>query len=137
MLGDGETGEGQVWEAVAVANHYKLNNITALIDRNYLQIDGNTEDVLKLESVKDRWSSFGWNVIEIEGHDIKKILKALNEAKDHKRQPSVIILNTTKGKGVSFMENNVDFHGVPPNEMERNIAIKELTLAEKKLEASL
>jgi transketolase len=133
MLGDGETDEGQVWEAVAVANHYKLDNITALIDRNYLQIDGNTEDVLKLESVRDRWSSFGWNVIEIDGHDIKKILKALYEAKAHKRQPTAIILYTTKGKGVSFMENNIDFHGVPPNEMERNIAIKELNLAEKKL----
>ena len=137
MLGDGETGEGQVWEAVAVANHYKLDNITALIDRNYLQIDGNTEDILKLESVKDRWSSFGWNVIEIDGHNIKKIIKTLNEAKAHKRQPTVIVLNTTKGKGVSFMENNVDFHGVPPNEMERNIAIKELDITEKKLEASL
>ncbi|UCB58796.1 MAG: transketolase [Thermoplasmatales archaeon] len=136
MLGDGETDEGQVWEAVAVANHYKLDNITALIDRNYLQIDGNTEEVLKLESVRDRWSSFGWNVIEIDGHDIKKILKALDEAKAHKRQPTVIILYTTKGKGVSFMENNVDFHGVPPNEMERNIAIKELNLAEKKLETA-
>lgn len=137
MLGDGETGEGQVWEAAAVAAHYKLDNITAMIDRNFLQIDGRTEDVLKLESVRDRWSSFGWNVIEIDGHNIKQILKALEEADAHKRKPTVIILHTTKGKGVSFMENNVDFHGVPPNEMERNIAIEELTLAQKKLEVSL
>lgn len=137
MLGDGETGEGQVWEGVAVANHYKLDNITAMIDRNYLQIDGNTEDVLKLESVRDRWSAFGWNVLEIDGHDIKKIIDALIEAKEHKNQPTLIILNTVKGKGVSFMENNVDFHGVPPNEMERNIAIEELSLVEKKLEATL
>ena len=137
MLGDGETGEGQIWEAAAVASHYKLDNLTAMIDRNFLQIDGHTEDVLKLESVTDRWSSFGWNVIEINGHDIGQILDALKEADAHERQPTIIVLNTTKGKGVSFMENNVDFHGVPPNEMERNIAIKELDLAQKKLEALL
>ncbi len=137
MLGDGETGEGQIWEAAAVASHYKLDNLTALIDRNFLQIDGNTEDVLRLESVRDRWNAFGWNVIEINGHDIKQILDSLNKANAHKRQPSIIILNTTKGKGVSFMENNVDFHGVPPNEMERNLAIEELNLAQKKLEALL
>ena len=137
MMGDGETGEGQIWEAAAVAAHYKLDNLTAMIDRNFLQIDGNTEDVLKLESVRDRWGSFGWNVIEIDGHDIKQILDALKEADAYKRKPTVIVLNTTKGKGVSFMENNVDFHGVPPNEMERNLAIKELNLEQKKLEASL
>jgi transketolase len=137
MLGDGETGEGQVWEAAAVAAHYKLDNITAMIDRNFLQIDGRTEDVLKLESVYNRWKSFGWKVFETEGHDIKKILETLQKADSHRNQPCMIILNTTKGKGVSFMENNVDFHGVPPNEMERNIAIEELTLVEKKLEALL
>jgi len=137
MLGDGETGEGQVWEAAAVASHYKLDNITAMIDRNFLQIDGNTEDVLRLESVRDRWEAFGWNTIEIDGHDIKKILDALKQADKLKKKPTVIILNTTKGKGVSFMENNVDFHGVPPNELERNIAIKELDDAAKKLEAAL
>jgi len=137
MMGDGETGEGQVWEAAAVASHYKLDNLVAMIDRNYLQIDGNTEDVLKLESVKERWSSFGWNAIEIDGHSIEKILEALENADKNKNKPTVIILNTTKGKGVSFMENNVDFHGVPPNEMERNLAIEELSLLEKKLEAQL
>jgi len=135
MLGDGETGEGQVWEAAAVASHYKLDNITALLDRNYLQIDGYTEDVLKLESVRDRWSAFGWNVIETDGHDIIKIIDALKKAGEQKRQPTMIILITTKGKGVSFMENNIDFHGVPPNEMERNLAINELNIAQKKLEA--
>jgi len=137
MIGDGETGEGQIWEAAAVASHYKLDNLTAMIDRNFLQIDGRTEDVLKLESVRDRWSSFGWKVIEADGHDIEEILNALKKANAHKRQPSMIVLTTTKGKGVSFMENNVDFHGVPPNEMERNLAIEELNLAQKKLEASL
>ena len=134
MLGDGETDEGQVWEAASAASHYKLDKLTALIDRNFLQIDGNTEEVLRLESVRDRWSSFGWHVIEINGHDINQILDALNEADDHKNQPSVIILNTVKGKGVSFMENNVDFHGVPPNEREYNLAMKELDLLQRKLE---
>jgi transketolase len=137
MMGDGETGEGQVWEAAAVASNYKLDNLVAMIDRNYLQIDGNTEDVLKLEPVKERWGSFGWHTIEIDGHNIEKILEALAQADNNKNKPTIIILNTTKGKGVSFMENNVDFHGVPPNEMERNLAIEELSLLEKKLEAQL
>ena len=135
MLGDGETDEGQIWEAAAVASHYKLDNLTAFIDRNFLQIDGNTEDVLRLESVRDRWSSFGWFVIEINGHDMIQILHALEEADSNRRQPSMIILNTVKGKGVSFMENNVDFHGVAPNEMEYKLAMKELNLLEEKLEA--
>jgi len=135
MIGDGETDEGQIWEAAAIAAHYKLDNLTALIDRNFLQIDGNTEEVLKLESVNERWSSFGWNVIEIDGHNIKEILDALKEANETKNKPTLIILNTTKGKGVSFMENNVDFHGVPPNKMERDIAFEELTKEEKRLEA--
>ncbi|PNX51621.1 MAG: transketolase [Thermoplasmata archaeon M8B2D] len=137
MLGDGETDEGQIWEAAAIASHYKLDNITAMLDRNFLQIDGNTEDVLKLEPVVDRWKSFGWNVIECDGHDIKKILKALKQGDAHKGQPTLIILKTRKGKGVSFMENVVDFHGVPPNEDERNRAIKELDDSQKKLEALL
>jgi transketolase len=137
MLGDGETDEGQVWEASAVASHYKLDNLTALLDRNFLQIDGRTEDVLRLESVADRWGSFGWHVIEIDGHDIAQIIDALNEADSHKNQPSVIILNTVKGKGVSFMENNVDFHGVAPNEMEYNLAMEELDLLQKKLGETL
>ena len=117
MMGDGETDEGQIWEAAASASHYKLDNITAFIDRNFLQIDGNTEEVMLLESIRDRWNSFGWNVIEINGHDMVQILDALYEADNHKKTPSIIILDTIKGKGVSFMENNIDFHGVPPNEM--------------------
>jgi transketolase len=137
MMGDGETGEGQIWEAAAVAAHYKLDNITAMIDRNFLQIDGHTEDVLRLESVRDRWSSFGWNTLEIDGHNIQKIIETLKKTDAYNRKPTVIILDTIKGKGVSFMENNVDFHGVPPNEMERNLAIEELNLTQKKLEALL
>jgi len=134
MMGDGETDEGQVWEAAAAASHYRLDNLIAFIDRNFLQIDGSTEEVMRLESAGDRWSSFGWYVIEIDGHNMKQILDALHEADNHKGQPSVIILNTVKGKGVSFMENNVDFHGVPPNEMEYNMAMEEFDLIQKKLE---
>ena len=134
MLGDGETDEGQIWEAAAVASHYKLDNLTALLDRNFLQIDGNTEEVLRLESVYDRWSSFGWHVLEIDGHTIDQILDALQRANDHKNQPTMIILNTVKGKGVSFMENNVDFHGVPPNEMEYKLAMSEFDVLLRKLE---
>ena len=136
MMGDGETDEGQIWEAAASASHYKLDNITAFIDRNFLQIDGNTEEVMRLESIRDRWNSFGWNVIEINGHDMVQILDALYEADNHKKTPSIIILDTIKGKGVSFMENNIDFHGVPPNEMEYNLAMEELDTLQKKLEAS-
>ena len=135
MLGDGETDEGQIWEAAAVASHYKLDNLIALLDRNFLQIDGTTEDVLRLESVRDRWSAFGWNVVEIDGHNIREIIEALQSAVVHKHQPSMIILNTVKGKGVSFMENNVDFHGVPPNEMEYTLAMKELNALQQRLEA--
>jgi transketolase len=137
MVGDGETNEGQIWEAATSASHYKLDNLTAMIDRNFLQIDGNTEDVLRLESVRDRWGSFGWHVIEVDGHDIGAIIDALLEANEQKNQPTMIILNTVKGKGVSFMENNIDFHGVPPNEMEYKLAMKELDAAQKALEASL
>jgi transketolase len=133
MLGDGETNEGQIWEAAASASHYHLDNLVALLDRNFLQIDGNTEEVLRLESVKERWEAFGWNVYEIDGHDIRKILETLDKADDNEKKPTMIILNTVKGKGVSFMENNVDFHGVAPNEMEYDVAMRELTKVEEKL----
>jgi transketolase len=137
MVGDGETNEGQIWEAAASATHYKLDNLTALIDRNFLQIDGGTEDVLRLESVRDRWSSFGWCILEVDGHEIEEIIDALLTASEQKNQPTMIILNTIKGKGISFMENNVDFHGVPPNEMEYKLAMKELDTVQKALEATL
>jgi transketolase len=137
MIGDGETDEGQIWEAAASASHYKLDNLTALIDRNFLQIDGNTEEVLRLESVRDRWSAFGWYVLEVDGHNIEEIIDALLTASEQKNQPTMIILNTIKGKGISFMENNIDFHGVPPNEMEYKLAMKELDTLQKALEISL
>ena len=137
MMGDGETNEGQIWEAAASASHYKLGNITACIDRNFLQIDGNTEEVLRLESIEDRWSSFGWHVIEIDGHNFVEILQAYKEAGMVKNKPTMIIMNTVKGKGVSFMENNIDFHGVAPNEMEYKIAMEELNIIQQKLEGTI
>ena len=137
MVGDGETNEGQIWEAAASASHYKLDNLTAMVDRNFLQIDGRTEDVLRIESVRDRWASFGWHVIEVDGHDIEQIIDALLEANEQKNQPTMIVLNTVKGKGISFMENNIDFHGVPPNEIEYKLAMKELETQQKELEATL
>ncbi len=136
MLGDGETNEGQVWEAASAASHYHLDNLTGLLDRNFLQIDGKTEDVLRIESVRERWHAFGWHVIEIDGHNFPQILDALEQAQHQKNQPTMIILTTVKGKDVSFMENNVDFHGVPPNELEYQRAIDELNLIQRKLEAS-
>lgn len=136
MLGDGETDEGQIWEAAAAASHYKLENLIALLDRNFLQIDGKTEDVLKLESIRDRWSAFGWHVDEINGHNFHEILKSLNQAVQNKHQPTMIILDTIKGKGISFMENNVDYHGVPPNELEYKLAMQELEALQRHLEAA-
>ncbi|MBN2065546.1 MAG: transketolase, partial [Candidatus Thermoplasmatota archaeon] len=101
LLGDGETNEGQIWEAAAAASHYRLDNLVAMIDRNFLQIDGKTEEVMRIESVTDRWSSFGWHVTEVDGHDISQILDALHDSHKHKNQPSMILLTTVKGKGVS------------------------------------
>ena len=126
LVGDGETNEGQIWEAAAAASHYRLDNLVVLLDRNYLQIDGATEYVLRLESVSERWRSFGWEVLEVDGHDFSQILEALKKARSITNRPVIIILETVKGKGVSFMENNVDFHGVPPNEMEYKLALREL-----------
>ena len=133
MVGDGETDEGQIWEAAAAASHYKLDNLTALLDRNRLQIDGFTEDVMSLEIVRERWRAFGWNVIEVDGHNMKEILDALHKADAHKKQPTMIILHTVKGRGVSFMENKAEYHGVAPNDEEYEKAMKELDELEMKI----
>ena len=133
MVGDGETDEGQIWEAAAAASHYKLDNLTALLDRNRLQIDGFTKNVMSLEVVSERWKAFGWNVIEIYGHNMREILDALHKADAHKKQPTMIILHTVKGKGVSFMENRAEYHGVAPTDEEYEKAMKELNDLEKKI----
>ncbi|MDY6835209.1 MAG: transketolase [Chloroflexota bacterium] len=111
LLGDGECDEGQVWEAAMSAAHFGLDNLTAIIDRNGLQIDGETECVMKLEPFADKWSSFGWHVKEIDGHDIKQILNAFNEAKFINDKPTAIIAHTIKGQGVKCMEGRAEWHG--------------------------
>ena len=126
MLGDGEVEEGQVWEAAMFAAHYKLDNLIAFLDRNKLQIDGETEKVMSIEPIADKWKAFGWEVMEINGHDFNEIIEAVNRAKEVRGRPVMIIAHTIKGKGVSFMEGSVHFHGKPPNDEEYRMAIKEL-----------
>jgi transketolase len=126
LLGDGECDEGQVWEAAMAAAHLKVDTLTAIVDNNGLQLSGCTADTLSLEPFKDKWSSFGWSVTEVDGHDINQVLNALEETKTVKGKPAAIIAHTIKGKGVSYMENNVHFHGVAPNAQELEIALKEL-----------
>jgi transketolase len=126
LCGDGELEEGQVWEAAMFAAHYKIDSVTCIVDRNGLQIDGATEKVMALEPLADKWCAFGWNVIQIDGNDMRQVLEALVKAKEHKGQPTVIIAKTIKGKGVSFMENNVSFHGKSPTKDEAEKALREL-----------
>jgi transketolase len=106
--------EGQIWEAAMAAAHYKLDNITAFVDHNGLQIDGPISEVMSPESIQDKFKAFGWNVIDTDGHDIEKIIQAVEEAKAVKGKPTVIVAKTVKGKGVPFMENQVGWHGKAP-----------------------
>ncbi len=126
LIGDGESQEGNIWEAAMAASHYKRDNLCAMLDYNGLQIDGKTSEVMNLDPVKDKWQAFGWHTIEIDGHNMKEILEAFEEAKAVKQKPSIIIANTTKGKGVSFMENVCSFHGCAPTAEEAKKAIEEL-----------
>ncbi len=126
LLGDGECDEGQVWEAAMSAAHFKLDSLTAIVDNNGLQISGCNCDVMNLEPLNKKWEAFGWHVIEVDGHDLAQLLDAFGQAKTVKGQPAVIIARTVKGKGVSFMENNVDFHGKAPSAAEVARALKEL-----------
>ena len=127
LMGDGENQEGQVWEAAMAASHYKLDNLTAIIDRNGLQIDGLTENVMALEPLEVKWAAFGWNVIRINGHEVGEIAAALDNAERTKGKPTIIIANTTKGKGVSFMEGIREFHGKPLSPEQLCEALRELT----------
>jgi transketolase len=126
LLGDGETQEGNIWEAAMAASHYKCDNLCAILDYNSFQIDGKICDIMELEPIVAKWQAFGWHVIEIDGHDIKQILSAYLEAKTVKKKPTIIIAHTIKGKGVSFMENVCDFHGRAPTKEEAEKALKEL-----------
>ena len=111
LMGDGETQEGSVWEAAMFAHHYKLDNLTAIVDRNMIQIDGFTEKIVSLEPYRSKWKAFGWEVKEIDGHNMSQIVSILNKAPFRRDRPSLVIANTVKGKGVSFMENNPEWHG--------------------------
>ncbi|HOM95219.1 MAG TPA: transketolase [Methanofastidiosum sp.] len=126
LLGDGELQSGQIWEAMMTAPNFKLGNLTAIIDRNNLQIDGPTEKVMPLEPLKSKIESFNWQVYEIDGHNIREIIQTINRGFKITDKPKMIIAHTVKGKGVSFMENNVSFHGKSPNDEEYRIAMKEL-----------
>jgi len=126
LLGDGEIQEGQVWEAAMAAAHYKLDNVVAFLDHNGLQIDGPISEVMSPEPVADKWRAFGWQVEEIDGHDLQQIIDALKKAREVKGKPTMIVANTVKGKGVSFMENQVGWHGNAPNAEQTNQAVCEL-----------
>ena len=126
LLGDGEMQEGIVWEAAMAAGHYKLDNLTGFLDYNGLQIDGTNDEVMRVDPLTDKWRSFGWNVIEIDGHSFEEIIDALEKAENTKDQPTMIIAKTIKGKGVSFMENAVGWHGNAPKKEEAELALKEL-----------
>lgn len=128
LLGDGELEEGQVWEAAMSASKNKLDNLCAIVDYNTLQIDGNVEEVAGLIDIKEKFESFGFNVIEVNGHDIEALIHAFNSAKHQKNMPSVIIAHTIKGKGVSFMEGKAEWHGKAPNQEQYEEAINELKL---------
>jgi transketolase len=126
LIGDGESQEGIIWEAAMLAGHYQLDNLTVFLDNNGLQIDGTNKEVMNIEPIDEKFKSFGWHVIKIDGHSFKEIFEALDDAKNTKGKPSIIIAKTIKGKGVSFMEDQVGWHGKAPNEEEALKAIDEL-----------
>jgi len=126
LMGDGELQSGQNWEAAMLAHHYSLNNLIGFVDRNCLQINGDTERTMSLDPLFEKWRAFGWNVIIADGHNVCQILAACEKAKSSERNPTVVILKTVKGKGVSFMENNPDFHGKVCKAKDRDVAVKEI-----------
>ena len=126
VLGDGEIEEGQIWEAAMAANKYKLDNLCVIVDNNNLQIDGTIEEVMSSYPIDEKFRSFGFEVIKIDGHDIEEIIKAFEVAKNVKGKPTCIIAKTIKGKGISYMENQVGWHGKAPNDEQYEQAIKEM-----------
>jgi transketolase len=125
-MGDGELQEGQIWEAAMTGAHYRLDNLCGIVDVNGLQIDGFTKDVMNLEPLAEKWKAFGWHAIEVDGHNFEALLKAFEEAAGTKGKPTVILAKTVKGKGVSFMEHRVEWHGKAPKKEEAELALKEL-----------
>lgn len=126
LLGDGELQEGQVWEAAMTAAHYRLDNLCAIVDNNGLQIDGACCNVMNVEPLVEKWEGFGWNVLDIDGHNMEQIINAFDDAEKAKGRPTVIIARTVKGKGVSFFEGKAEYHGLAPTKEELERALKEL-----------
>ena len=126
VMGDGEQQEGQIWEGAMFAAHYKLDNLVGIIDYNRKQIDGDVQDVMGIAPLADKWRSFNWHVIDVDGHDIPQLIEAYEEARRTKGKPSVILARTVMGKGVSYMEDDYRWHGVPPNAEQAEQALREL-----------
>jgi transketolase len=136
MIGDGESQEGQIWEAAMSAPKFKLDTLTVILDHNDGQIDGHVREVMNIEPVGAKWRAFNWNVLEIDGHDAEQIMGALEQAKAHRGRPTLIWAHTVKGKGVSFMENNVAWHGMAPNAEQTAKALAELREQYARLEGA-
>lgn len=126
LLGDGELQEGQVWEAALSAAQFNLDNVCAIVDNNHVQLDGRTEEIKKMEPIIDKWVSFGWNVIPVDGHDVASMSSAYHQAMQMKGKPTVIIAESIKGKGVSFMEDKCEWHGQAPDAEQLRLALTEL-----------
>jgi transketolase len=135
VMGDGELNEGNIWEAAMFAGKYKLSQLIGFIDRNNIQIDGTTEDVMPLENLRGKWESFGWHVQEVDGHSIEGIIAAASMARAITHRPSVIIMHTIPGKGVDFMEYDYRWHGMPPSHEQAQTALKKLRTLDGKIEA--
>ena len=137
VMGDGEQGEGSIYEAAMAGSNYELDNLVAIIDRNRLQISGNTEDVMKIEDIRERWKAFGWDVQEMNGDDMKSIISSLESIDYNNKKPHLLIAHTTKGKGVSFMENKAEWHHGVPSQEQYEQAIAEISCRISKIEAEL
>lgn len=137
LMGDGEQQEGQIWEAAMAAGQYKLDNLCGIVDYNGLQIDGAVKDVMDIAPLADKWRSFNWNVIELDGHNMEEIHQAFSDAEQYKGKPTVLIAKTVKGKGVSFMENNAAWHGTAPDNGQLISALEELGWREDELCADM
>ena len=135
LMSDGEHNEGNTWEAIMFAGKHRLNNLTAIIDRNNIQIDGFTEEVMPLESLREKYESFNWHVLEVDGHNISEVVAALYEVKAIYEKPTVIIAHTIPGKGVGFMEQNYLWHGIAPNKEQAREALSELRTLEGKIKS--
>ncbi len=135
LTSDGEHQEGNTWEALMFASQYKLNNITLVMDRNNIQIDGTTEDIMSIEPLRQKYESFGWHVLEIDGHNIRDFVDAVRHAESITEQPTAIIAHTTPGKGVSFMEGDYKWHGMPPDAKQAKDALRELRTLGGKIES--